>query len=226
MPAVIGALHFHGIDRLFSRDHQTIVHRHGDDVSQVILALDVVVRQAIEPLAQVLTRHRKNAGVAFGDQLLRFGRVFVLNDRKHLTLSITHDAPITRGIRQGNGQQRHFCRANLFQQALQGLHFNQRHIAVQNQHGIGCQRRHRLSHGMPSSQLLVLQHKVQVVGRQAFANDIGTMADDNVNALWIKLTGTVDNMPKHGISRHGMENLRQRRAHARALTCGENNDIE
>ena len=48
--AVVGALYFHRVQRMFGGHDQTIVHRHCDHVGQVILALCIVVRQAAHPV--------------------------------------------------------------------------------------------------------------------------------------------------------------------------------
>ena len=79
---------------------------------------------------------------------------------------------------------------------------------------------------MAGTQLLVLQHKVQVISSQAFTYQFGSVTNDDVDAGRFKLTSAVDNMAKHGVACHGVQNLGQGRTHAGALTCGENNDIE
>ena len=114
----------------------------------------------------------------------------------------------------------------LGQQALQGFHFNQRHIAVQHQHGVSGQRRDGLGDGMAGAQLLVLQDEVEVVCCQAFTDQLGTMADDHMNTLRLELARAVDNMAEHGIAGNRVQHFRQCRTHASALACGENNDIE
>ncbi|MNN82498.1 hypothetical protein D3C81_1994370 [compost metagenome] len=92
---------------------------------------------------------------------------------------------------------------------MQGLDFDQRHIAVENQYGVGRDERHSLGHGMPGTQLLVLQDKIQVIRRQALTHGVGTMADHHVNALGLELPGAVDNMAKHRVTCHGMKHLGQ-----------------
>ena len=47
---------------------------------------------------------------------------------------------------------------------------------------------------MAGAQLLVLQYEIQVIRRQAFTHRIGTVADNDVDALSGQLPGAVDNM--------------------------------
>jgi hypothetical protein len=79
---------------------------------------------------------------------------------------------------------------------------------------------------MTGAQLLVLQHEVQVIGGQPFTHLFGAMTDHHVDTLRLELARAVDNMPEHGIAGHWVKHLRQGRAHASALACGENYDIE
>ncbi|MCY1181137.1 hypothetical protein D9M73_216260 [compost metagenome] len=79
---------------------------------------------------------------------------------------------------------------------------------------------------MPGTQLLILQDKIQVIGSQALAHGLGAMADHHVNALGLEFAGSVDDVAKHGLAGHRMQDLGQGRTHARALAGGEDDDIE
>ena len=157
---------------------------------------------------------------------LGFVGVFLLDDGRDLAGSITHDAAVTGRIIQFDREQAQLLWADLFEQALQGFDFDQRHVTVENQHGVGLDERHSLSHRMTGPQLFVLQDEIQIISRQALAHRIGTVADHHVNALWIKLPGAVDNMAEHGVAGNRVQHFRQGRTHARALTGGENNDFK
>ena len=97
----------------------------------------------------------------------------------------------------------------MFEQTLQSLDFDQRYIAVQDQHVLCRQKWQRLGHGMACTQLLVLQHKIQIISCQTFTDQFGTVADDHVNACRFELASAVDNMAQHGVACHRMENLGQ-----------------
>ncbi|MNJ43862.1 hypothetical protein D3C77_388880 [compost metagenome] len=226
LATVIGALHFHWVQRLLGGDHQAIGNGHGNHVGQVVLTLGVVVRQTPQPLGQACTRYRQNAGVAFLDGFLRVAGILVLNDRCHLALGITDNAPVTRWVNKIDRQQAQLLRGDLGQQALEGIDFDQRHIAVENQHRISRKGRQGLRYRMAGTQLLVLQNKIQIISRQTLTHQLGTVPDHHMNALRLQLTGAVDNMAKHGVAGDRVQYLGQRRAHPGTLACGEDNDIE
>ena len=123
-------------------------------------------------------------------------------------------------------QQAQLLRVYPGQQTLQGVDLDQRYIAVEDQHGVGTERRQGLGHGVACAQLFVLQHEIQVIGSQSLANQLGTMSDHHVNTLGLELAGAVDNMAKHRVAGDRVQYLGHGRAHACALACRENNDIE
>ena len=226
LATVVGALHFHRVVWLLGGHHQAVSHRHGDDVGQVVLALGVVVRQAAHPVGQARGWQRQNTGVAFLDGFLCIVGVLVLNDGSHLALLVTHDTTIAGRVFERDRKQAQLLITGFGQQTLQGLHFDQRHIAVQHQHGIGGQRWQSLGNSMAGTQLFILHDEIQVVSGQALANQLGAMANDHVNTLWLQLTCAVDNMAEHRVAGYRVQHLGQRRAHAGTLAGGENNDIE
>ena len=114
-------------------------------------------------------RQRKNPSIAFRDCAFSFARILVLNDGTDLAARITNDTAITGRVWQVDGQQAQLFRADLLKQALQGLNFDQRDIAVQDQHVLCRYKRQCLSHGVAGAQLLVLQYKIQVFCGQTFA---------------------------------------------------------
>ncbi|MNI34516.1 hypothetical protein D3C73_885070 [compost metagenome] len=224
--AIVGALHFHGVVRLLGGHHQTIAHGHGNDVGQVVLALGVVIGETAHPVAKTGKRQRQNAGIAFGDFALGFIGIFLLDNGRDLALHITNNAAVTGRVIQLYGQQAQLLWPHLLEQTLQGIDFDQRHIAIKHQHGVGLNERHGLSNGVTGTQLLILQDEVQIIRRQTFAHGIGAVADHHVNALWIKLPGAVDNMAEHGVAGNRVQNFRQSGTHARALASSENNDFK
>ncbi|MCY1308274.1 hypothetical protein D9M70_582680 [compost metagenome] len=103
---------------------------------------------------------------------------------------------------------------------------DQRHIAVEDQHALGGERRQGLGHGVAGTQLLGLEDEVQVIGGQTLAHRFGTVADHHVDALRIELASGIYDVAEHGLAGHRVQYLGQSRAHARALAGGEDDDIE
>jgi hypothetical protein len=177
-------------------------------------------------LVQAIRRDCEDAGVAFVDGTLSFGGVLVLDDRGHLAISVANNSTVTGRVVQFDGEQAHLPRHDQLEQALQGFRFNQRHITVQNQHGVGLDEGYSLGHGVTGAQLFVLKDEIQIVSGQALTHGIGAMADHHVDALWIKLSGAVDNMAEHGVAGNRVQYFRQSGTHARALASSENNDFK
>lgn len=136
------------------------------------------------------------------------------------------DAPVAAGVGQLDGEQRQLFGSGLGQQALQGRRLDQRHIAVEHQHPLGLDERQGLGQGVAGAELLLLQDEIQVGSGQALAHRIGAVADHHVDALRIQRAGGVDDVAEHGLAGHRMQDLGQRRAHARALAGGENDDFQ
>ena len=102
---VVDALHFHRIVGLGGRDHQSIADSHLDHIRQVILTLNIVVGEAAQPVGQSLPRYRENPGVPFLDRLLRFSRIFVLDNSADAMLRVTNDPTVAGWVIQRDGQQ-------------------------------------------------------------------------------------------------------------------------
>ena len=117
-------------------------------------------------------------------------------------------------------------RPDLLQQALQGVGFDQWYVTVKDQHALGRQIRQRLGYSMAGSQLLGLNDEGEIIAGQSLAHLLGTVANNHLDAFRLQCTRGVDHVPEHGFSGDRMQNLGQRRTHARALASGENDDIE
>ncbi|MNM74023.1 hypothetical protein D3C81_857720 [compost metagenome] len=226
LAAIVGALHFHGVLRLRGGHRQAVGHRHGDHVGQVVLALGVAVGQPAHPLGHARAGHGEDAGVALADRALLGGRVLLLDDGADLPLGVANDPAIAGGIGQLHGEQGQLRRAGVGQQALEGRRLDQRHVAVQHQHLLGTDERQRLGDRVAGAELLLLEDEIQVVGRQALAHRFGAVADDHMDALRLQRPGGVDDMAEHGLAGDRMQDLGQRRAHAGALTGGEDDDFQ
>ena len=73
----------------------------------------------------------QNAGIGFGDGLLRGIGVFFFNNRHHAPV-LADDAAVAGGIGQHIGEQADLVAGGI-EQGLQGGGVNQRHVAVQHQ---------------------------------------------------------------------------------------------
>ena len=112
------------------------------------------------------------------------------------------------------------------QQALQGRLFDQRHVAIEDQHPFGGQRRQRLGDCVAGAELFALQDEIQILPRQALLDRFSTMADHHMDALGRQLPRGIDHMAEHGLAGNRMQDFGQGGTHAGALAGGEDDDIE
>ena len=230
---VVDAEHLGDRRRSEWRDLDLVLHRHRDDVGQVVLALRIGIAQLGEPTAQALDRHRHDAGVALADLALAGVRVLLFDDPQYFATRIAHDAAVSGGIGELDGEQSERLRTRERDQRAQRLRLHQRHIAVEHEHDlIVMQRRQRLLHGVPGALLLRLQHP-----GAARRND-GEISGER--GLYLLATVTVHDMHRGGLegarSREYMpeqrptgerlQNFRQRGVHPFALTCCQDDDGE
>ena len=150
----------------------------------------------------------------------------MLDNRLHLTRRIANDPPIAARIGQLHGKQAQLLLVDLLQQRREGFHTGQRHVAVEDQHLVGVHLGHRLGHRMAGTELLGLQHEMDILGRQALAYLLGAVANHHMDLARCQSARRIDDMPQHGLARHLMQYLGQCRAHAGTLSGGENDDIQ
>lgn len=93
------------------------------------------------------------------------------------------------------------------QQTLQGLGFDQRHIAVENQHALGREVRQRLRHCMTGSQLLGLNDEIEIITGQALTHLLGAVADHYLDAARLQRARSGDDVAKHGLAGDRMQHL-------------------
>ena len=132
----------------------------------------------------------------------------MFDDRLHHPLPVANDPSIAAGIGQVHSEKCELLWGDLLQKTFQRRRLDQRHITIKDQHTFGRKCRERLGHCMPCPQLLGLHHKIQIIRSQLFANLLGAVADDHVDGLWRECASGIDDMPKHGSTRYGMENFR------------------
>ncbi len=199
---------------------------HGDHVGQIELALGILVVQTGEPAAQLATVGHQHAGVHFADgELLGVG-ILLLDDADYLAIA-AHDTAITGRVVQHHGQQRHAIACLGGQQPLQGLRLDQRGVAVQHQHVVFIvPERDGLGHRMTGSQLLGLQHPVQVGCLDPLLQQFGTVAIDQVQLLGPHLAGGIDHMGDHGLVGDRVQYLGQGGTHTGTFTRSQDHDVE
>ena len=88
-------------------DGQLFADGEGHDVGEVQLALGVVVAQGGHRPQQEDGVDREHTAVDLADQAFVVGGVAVLADRLHVTLGVTDDAPVARGVAELRTQDRH-----------------------------------------------------------------------------------------------------------------------
>ena len=150
----------------------------------------------------------------------------MLDDGLHHASLITDDTAVAGRVSQFDGEQAELIIADQGQQALQGSRFDQRHVAIENQHALGAELRQSLGHGVAGAELLGLDDEIQVIGGQALTYLVGAVADYHLDALRLQAACGVDDMPEHGFVGDRVQYLGQRRTHARALASGKNDDIQ
>ncbi len=207
-------------------DRAAIGVRHGDHVGQVELALGILVVQTGEPAAQLTAIGHQHAGVHLTNgQLFGIG-ILLLDDADYLTI-FTDDAAIAGGVVQYHGQQCHPVFRFGGEQALQGLGLDQRGIAVEHQHVVLIlPERDGLGDGVTGSQLLSLQHPVDIGRHDPLFQQFGTVAINQMQLLGTNLTGSIDHMGNHGFVGYRVQYLGQGRAHAGTFTRRQDHDVE
>ena len=211
-------------------DPEAVGNRHADDVGQVVLALGVVIGQAIQPGFERRGGRGQNAGVDFFDRALRFGGVLVFDDRADLAIVIAHDAPVAGRILKNLGEHGNPLAAGV-EQLFQGFGLHQWHVAIKHQGDIilavFLEQRLGLQHRVASAELWLLQHETQL-GRAGVGvlNLFRTMADDDHDLVGVQRPGAVEHMREHRAPGNGVQDLGKIGLHPLAKAGGEYDDIE
>ncbi len=196
--------------------------RHRDDVGDVVFALRIVVVQLRQPAFHVCAIGDQNTGINFLDFTLRIGRIFVLNNARHLAV-FTGDTAITGRIVQLNGQQTNAALRLRGTQASQRLHGDQRHVTVKHQDiFVVGEERGRLLHGVTGAQLFCLQHPVELVITQRLLQQIATVAVDQVYLARAHFIRSINDMLHHRFPCQGVQHFWKIGIHAGAFACGKN----
>ena len=84
--------------RMRGRNRHALCHRHGDGVGEIVFTLRIVVGELRQPAHQLFRGRGDNAGVHFLNFFLHVGRVFLLDDARHASSAVAHDAAIARRV--------------------------------------------------------------------------------------------------------------------------------
>ncbi len=226
LPRIVGAL---GLQRIGDQHHlgrAEFGRGHGEDVGQVVLALHVVAGQLRQPATQRGRLGGDDAGVDGVDVALLIVGVLVLDDGADLAGGIAqHPAVAARIV--GLGDQ-HGQAAGRMQQPQQGLRTDQRHVAVQHQHGgrIGNVL-HRLLDRVAGAKALGLlgPDQVELVGK-GLAHLLAAMAVDHVDGSRTQGARGLEHVRQHRPPGDGLEHLGPRGLHPLAFAGGEDDHVQ
>ena len=219
---VVHAQHLGDGGRDQRRDLDLVLDGHRDDVGEVILALRVAVTELPKPALEELGFHRQHAGIAFADPALARAGIVLFDHAQYLALGVAHDSAITGGVGKLRREQAHALGACEFEQRLQRLGSDQRHVAVEHQHQVAVgHARQRLLHCMPGAKLLALQHPAQ--GRRAHRGTyaFAAVAVDDMDERRLECARGVEHMREQRVAGERLQHLRQVGAHPLALARGE-----
>ena len=197
-------------------------------IGEVVLALRVVGGEIVEIVEEMRAVEDVDAGVYLADLHLIIGRVLRFDDARDRSIGVAHDAAVHRGIVEHHRQQRErVLRARvLVEQTAQRLGTRQRNIAGEDQHvPRSIDERRRLQHRVTGALLLFL-HRVARAVADCFLHRLALMADDHDRRPIRYRTGEIEDVVDDRAAGRGVKNLDRRGLHARALTGGEDDDVE
>ncbi|MNX76259.1 hypothetical protein D3C86_1077620 [compost metagenome] len=222
-----------GVD---ARDLDLVVGRVGGDdqalavegrhrVGQVVLALGVVVADALEGREQLGPVGEVDPGVDFADFALGLGGVLVLDDPRQVTGLVAHDAAVARGVLGLEGEHRQ-SGAGLavgLEHREQGPGAQEGHVAAQDD-DLAREARKRalgLEDGVGSAELLALLDGLDRLAQRG-ADLLGAVPDDGDRARDAQALHGREHVPDEGLARDPVEDLGQGALHPSSLACGEN----
>src|SRR6202050_2670120 len=202
------------------RPHRDLVlHRHGDDIREVVLALRVGVTEAREPLASQGGGSCQHTGIALGERALAGVRVLVLDDAHYLSFGSAHDAAVAAGVLSAHGEQAYGPRACQGEQLCDGGAADERHVAVQHQQQLIIgDLRHRLHERMPGSQTRLLQDPGNALIVQGAAHLFPAMPVDHVNRDRLERARGVDDVLQERPAGERLQHFREGRLPTLAFT--------
>ncbi len=224
----VDAIGFPVVVRLGGRDLHAFGHGHGHDVGQVVLALRVAVAEQRQPARQRRARRDEDAGVDLADRALGVVSILLLDDAGHFSID-ADDAAIAPGILEMRSEQGQPVFARAGDQALQGLHAGERHIAIQYQSRRwrdGIDMRQGLQNRMAGAQLRLLQGPGDIRRGELLRHALAAMAIDNADFRCTELACGVEHMGQQRLAGERVQHLRQVGTHARSFPGGQYDDIQ
>ena len=104
-----------------------------DDVGEIVLALSILVINAVQPLLETGRGCSKEPGVDLADRLLCRARVFLFDNASHAAIRTTQNPAVASRIRQLAGQNSQPFTACRPHYLLQRLISDQGHVPVYDQ---------------------------------------------------------------------------------------------
>ena len=226
LPRIVGAL---GFDGFADQDHfrgAEFGGGGGEYIGQVVLALGVVVGQMRQPALQRGRFGGDDAGVDDPDTALFLVGVLLFDDRGDAAFGVAHDAAIAGRV--GDFRDQHGEPPGRGEQTLQGFAADQRHVAVEDQHGgrIGYLR-HGLFDCVAGAQLLFLFGPEQVgLAGEGLPHLFPSMSIHHMDAGRIQRARRGDDLGQHRLPGDRLQYLGPGRAHAFAFAGGEDDDVQ
>ena len=224
----IDAFYFKAAARTRGIDAHAITHGQSDHVGEVVLALGIGSLEFGKPPLQTRRRQKHDAGVDFSDLFLTFGSILLFDDRHDAAL-LAQDATVTGGIAQ-HGRKNGHAVASSRQQTLNRFGLYERHIAQQHQgvFGFGVKFGQRTLQCVTGSHLRLLQHEAQTFFlRKSALDGFGAATDHHYGARdAFELLDACEHVTEHRRACQRLQHFGQGRAHALALACSENNDVD
>ena len=228
---IVDAEHLFDRFRRHRADRQPVLDRAGDDIGEVVLALRVVVAQALEPAPQLSGAGGEDPGVDLDDVALLAARILFFDDAANAPARVPDNSAIPARVVHHRGNECKALAAGQRRGFVQRGAVDERHIAVERQHRrVVGNARHCLCDGMAGAELLALLHPLDVgrplnAGcRRRFAHDAAPVHD--VYARRAEPARRVNDMEEQRPAGEEMKNFRQVRAHALPLPRRENDDVQ
>ena len=211
---VIGALQVSCIRGQHPMNFLLLTVRHGKNIGQVILVLDVVAAQLIQPAAQLSSIGQDDPGVHFPDFPLRRGGVPILDDASDAPGPVTFNPAISARLFELHGQNAKRGQV-LFHHFGQYASWYQWVVAQQHEHrSIIGNRRHGLHDGMARAPSLRLDHPINVETVTGLFHLVRTTANHHVNLLRVQRSCGLQEMRQHRPPADCLQHLRQAGLHA------------
>ena len=222
LDTVVDPIDLPGGSRLQGFHIQARLHRHGDDIRQVIFTLGIVAGQLWQAIRQKTAGTGKDTGVDLLDTQFGIGGIFLFDDALDVILAITDDTAIAAGVIQGKGHQCQRVVIHTGDKFLEGFWTDERYVAVEHQDDILADQGHRLGDSMARSELFCLFRPLQVMALHGLLYLVTTMSINHDRIGHLQAGGCIDDVLNHRFACHFMENLGQGALHACALACREN----